>query len=289
MKYLISAILLLISSLATAQPVTPNCALPVPPGINTDLDGSGTANTEDLLAFHHQQEADLQAYIKQQQVNMTSFAIQWNAVWVLEHKPIPPVIPEVPTAMYSYSVDLSNALPLEGATLDQTEVFMFFANADKYSSFNYYCCKSANDNHAASVQGLTYSVDLSKYTTASTRELYVDATLADGSGYDSIVVNFSIDIVITIPPIVPTTTVTLSWVAPSEREDNSPMSLSDILGYKIYYGTVAEEYPNQVTVNDSTATGYTFTDFPTGKHYFVVTTRDTGGRESRYSTVTTRE
>ncbi len=78
--------------------------------------------------------------------------------------------------------------------------------------------------------------------------------------------------------------VSLSWVAPAEREDNSGISLSEIAGYKIYYGTSQGQYPNKININDGTAVGHTFTDFPAGNYYFVVTTLDTNGRESRYST-----
>ena len=76
----------------------------------------------------------------------------------------------------------------------------------------------------------------------------------------------------------------LSWVAPAEREDNSAISLSEIAGYKISYGMSQGQYPNNVIINDGTAVGYTFTDFPAGTYYFVVTTLDTEGRESQYST-----
>ena len=161
---------------------------------------------------------------------------------------------------------------------------------------NFYCCKgidgaSTGEAHKTPVRDssapFVHSVDLSQYSTTGTRELYVDATRTDGSGSDNIDVNFSI--YTSIIPIIPepTATVSLSWVAPSEREDNQPISLSEIDGYKIYYGTTPGKYPNKVTIDDSTAVGYTFTRFPTGTHYFVVTTLDTAGRESRYSTVTT--
>ena len=83
------------------------------------------------------------------------------------------------------------------------------------------------------------------------------------------------------------TTISLSWVAPSKREDNQPISLANIDGYNVYYGTASGQYPKKVTINDGTATGYTFTNFPTGTHYFVVITLDTDGRESQHSTVTT--
>ena len=81
--------------------------------------------------------------------------------------------------------------------------------------------------------------------------------------------------------------ITLSWVAPAEREDNSALSLSAIAGYKVYYGTTQGQYPNSVAINDGTAVAYTFTGLPAGTYYFVVTTIDTDGRESQYSAVVT--
>ena len=81
--------------------------------------------------------------------------------------------------------------------------------------------------------------------------------------------------------------ITLSWVAPAEREDNSALSLSAIAGYKVYYGTTQGQYSDNVTINDGTAVGYTVTGLPAGTYYFVVTTIDTEGRESQYSSVVT--
>lgn len=81
------------------------------------------------------------------------------------------------------------------------------------------------------------------------------------------------------------TDIKLSWVAPSAREDNKPISLSEIAGYKIYYGTIPNDYPNSVDINDGSADSYTFKSFSTGTYYFTLTTYDTEGRESRQSRV----
>ena len=75
----------------------------------------------------------------------------------------------------------------------------------------------------------------------------------------------------------------LSWAAPAEREDNSSISLTEIAGYQVFYGQAQGQYPNSITINDGTAVGYTFTDFSAGTYYFVVTTVDTEGRESQFS------
>jgi len=77
--------------------------------------------------------------------------------------------------------------------------------------------------------------------------------------------------------------VNLSWVAPSEREDGSGIPLSEISGYRIYYGPTPRNYQHVIDINDRTATEATITVLPSARHYFSVTTYDMDGRESRYS------
>ena len=77
----------------------------------------------------------------------------------------------------------------------------------------------------------------------------------------------------------------VNWVAPVARADGSPLSLADIGGYRVYYGTTEGDYPNRIDVTDGTAVGTVLTDLPPGTYYFVVTTQDTAGRESEYSDV----
>ena len=81
----------------------------------------------------------------------------------------------------------------------------------------------------------------------------------------------------------PASSATLSWTAPVARSDQTPLSLADIGGYRVYYGTVEGEYPYRIDVNDGTAVEVVINNLPTGTHYFVVTTYDTEGRESEYS------
>ena len=79
------------------------------------------------------------------------------------------------------------------------------------------------------------------------------------------------------------TDVNLSWTAPSERENNEPISLSEIAGYKVYYGTEERHYPQSVNIQNGSATGYTFRNLSAGTYHFALTTYDTAGRESQYS------
>ena len=75
----------------------------------------------------------------------------------------------------------------------------------------------------------------------------------------------------------------LSWAAPSEREDNSGLSLSEIAGYRIYYGTESGNYQSQIDVNDGSAVDAQISGLPSGKYYIALTTVDVDGRESAYS------
>lgn len=80
------------------------------------------------------------------------------------------------------------------------------------------------------------------------------------------------------------TDIKLSWVAPTQREDNTGILLSEIAGFKVYYGTVQGLYPGSVIINDGSAVGYTFTSLAMDNtYYFVITTLDTEGRESQHS------
>ena len=79
------------------------------------------------------------------------------------------------------------------------------------------------------------------------------------------------------------TALSLTWVAPSERADNTGLSLSEIAGYRIYYGTETGNYQNQIEVNDGSAEQAQIVGVSSGAYYLVMTTIDTDGRESSYS------
>ncbi len=74
--------------------------------------------------------------------------------------------------------------------------------------------------------------------------------------------------------------VSLSWDAPTTNEDGTP--LTDLAGYKIYYGTSSGTYTQNVNVgNVATYTVSSLTDGLT--YYFAVKAYDTASSESRYS------
>lgn len=82
--------------------------------------------------------------------------------------------------------------------------------------------------------------------------------------------------------------VSIAWTAPVARADGSPLSLAEIGGYRIYYGTSEGDYPNRIDVNDGTAVESSLNGLPSGTYYIVVTTYDVAGRESEFSPVVIR-
>jgi len=80
-------------------------------------------------------------------------------------------------------------------------------------------------------------------------------------------------------------TVQISWVAPSEREDSTPISPAEIAGYRIYYGAAQGDYQYQIEINDAYDNDVDSNDLglSTGTYYAVITTVDVDGRESAFS------
>ena len=118
-------------------------------------------------------------------------------------------------------------------------------------------------------------------TTAGTHS-GITISVSDGTASASLPA-FSISVIGT--PAAPQTTtqdLTLRWVAPQTRADGSSISLSQISSYRIHYGTAPGSYTRTANVSNG-VTSHTFQGLATGTYYFVVTTVDSTGLESRSS------
>jgi hypothetical protein len=73
---------------------------------------------------------------------------------------------------------------------------------------------------------------------------------------------------------------TLEWTAPTTNSDGS--ALTDLAGFKIYYGNSSGSYPQNIDVEK--ATTYQVTGLPRGvKYFFVVRAYNQSGVESDQS------
>lgn len=78
-------------------------------------------------------------------------------------------------------------------------------------------------------------------------------------------------------------TLTITWQPPSSNIDGS--DLTDLAGYKIYYGTVKGEYTSIIDIDNPDTTSRLIKGLMgPNTYYFVVTAYNIFGAESRYST-----
>lgn len=78
-----------------------------------------------------------------------------------------------------------------------------------------------------------------------------------------------------------TASVTLNWTAPTENDDGSP--LTDLAGYKIYYGSESGVYDQQIDVDNPGITTYVVDSLNTQSYFFVATAYNYSGIESDYT------
>ncbi len=115
----------------------------------------------------------------------------------------------------------------------------------------------------------------------------------DVATYDNIVISVSdgqasaslSSFSITIEAIS-TGSATLSWTPPTENTDGT--ALTDLAGYRIYWGTTVGSYPNSLTIDNPGITTYVVENLAPGSYAFVATSINADGVESGYSAPATR-
>ena len=80
--------------------------------------------------------------------------------------------------------------------------------------------------------------------------------------------------------------VTLSWVAPTENSDGSP--LMDLAGYKIYLRKNSGSYDQEIQIDNPSITTYVVEQLSPATYYFAATAFNSSGVESSFSDEVTR-
>ena len=125
------------------------------------------------------------------------------------------------------------------------------------------------DTATGRISGTPGTGDVGNYT--SILILVSDGELSDTLG------PFSINVTATA-----TGTASLTWTAPTENTDGSP--LTDLAGFRVYWGTVPGNYSNTVTLNGAGALSYVVENLVPGTtYYFATTAFNSSGLESGYS------
>ena len=107
----------------------------------------------------------------------------------------------------------------------------------------------------------------------------ISIEVSDGTASDSLA--FSI----TVNQVEPGS-VELSWLPPTQNTDGS--ALTDLAGYKIYYGTTPGNYTEQIHIDNPSINTYVVENLSPDTYYFVVTSINSSGVESGFSGILTR-
>lgn len=105
--------------------------------------------------------------------------------------------------------------------------------------------------------------------------------VSDGKGGTANLSAFSINVVAT-----GSGSVTVNWMPPTQNTDGT--ALTDLAGYRIYWGTTQNNYPYSQVVSNAGLTSYMVGSLTPATYYFVITAYDNGGNESAYSNVATK-
>ena len=88
---------------------------------------------------------------------------------------------------------------------------------------------------------------------------------------------------VTPPPAGPKT-VTLSWSVPTVREDGSPLLLTEISRYEIYYFVEGDPVSDAViNIDEPSATEHSVEGLSSGTYHFSIATFDESGQSSAIS------
>ncbi|MBC8024482.1 MAG: putative Ig domain-containing protein [Steroidobacteraceae bacterium] len=102
----------------------------------------------------------------------------------------------------------------------------------------------------------------------------------DGTGRASLPA-FSINV-----SAVASGTATVAWTAPTTRSDGT--ALTNLVGYRIYYGVGPNSFDNVIEVNTVGVMNYVVENLSAGTWYFAVSARDSSGAESGLSSAATK-
>ena len=78
----------------------------------------------------------------------------------------------------------------------------------------------------------------------------------------------------------------LSWTAPTENTDGTP--ITGLAGYHIYYGTSQDALDTTVTVADATQTSFVISGLTAGTYYFAVAAYNSAGIDSADSNIVSK-
>jgi hypothetical protein len=106
-------------------------------------------------------------------------------------------------------------------------------------------------------------------------------TISVTDGHSTTSANLAVTVVATA-----TGSATLTWTPPTQNTDGS--QLTDLAGYRVYWGTTQGNYPNSVTLSNAGLSTYVVDQLTPATWYFVVTALNSQGAESQFSNMASK-
>lgn len=196
--------------------------------------------------------------------SLASFTIQVNQVYTPaeedgDEDPVstPPVISGTPNSAAVVN-SLYSFLP-EAGDADGDELSFSIVNKPQWASF---------DVTTGLLEGAPTDADVGESDV-------IEISVTDGSSIAALA-RFTIAV-----EQIGTSSFTLSWMAPTQNEDGS--ALTDLAGYRIYYGTTTANYSAKISLTSPGATTYVIENLAPGKYFLVMTSVNSDGLESEYT------
>ena len=86
-------------------------------------------------------------------------------------------------------------------------------------------------------------------------------------------------------PTIPANAALLSWTAPLTRENGESLSMGEIAGFEVVYGTNPDSLDQSLAIGDASVDELLVDELTAGTWYFAIRTLDTDGNRSRLSEV----
>ncbi|MFO7529706.1 MAG: hypothetical protein R6W86_13005 [Marinobacter sp.] len=86
-------------------------------------------------------------------------------------------------------------------------------------------------------------------------------------------------------PTIPANAALLSWTAPLTRENGDSLSMGEIAGFEVVYGTNPDSLDQSLAIGDASVDELLVDELTAGTWYFAIRTLDTDGNRSRLSEV----
>jgi len=128
--------------------------------------------------------------------------------------------------------------------------------------------------------------ELSGTPSAGTTGTYTDITIFVSDGeLKTALAPFTIEVTKS-PATGSTASASLAWSAPTENEDGSP--LTDLAGYRVYYGTSASDLSKRIDVGNPATTSTVVQNLTPGTWFFAISAYTQTGVESTRSQVASK-